>query len=229
MTNAYRLYSKEMLPIYLFVCTLFVMGVIFGALLVNAMTLQQKQDVGQYLNAFLSNYAASPVDAAAAGTSPTDASTTAVGATGGATVWEAFGAHARWIFFIWMLGLSVVGVPLILLLDFLKGVLVGFTVGYLAGQWSWKGVVFALASVAPQNLVAVPTIIVASAAAIAFSLVLVRNRLLHKNGTLGRPFAAFSITSLVLTLLLLGVSFFEVYVSPGLLQWATPMLLEGGV
>lgn len=225
MTNVYRLYSKEMLPLYLFVCILFIMGVIFGALLVNAMTLQQKQDVGQYLNAFLSNYASPD---AAVGSSAGTAAPSASGAST-ATVWEAFGAHARWVFFIWMLGLSVVGVPLILLLDFLKGVLVGFTVGYLAGQWSWKGVVFAFASVAPQNLIAVPTIIVASVAAISFSLLLVRNRLLHRTGTIGRPFVAFSMTSLTLTLLLLGVAFFEVYVSPGLLEWATPMLFESGV
>jgi len=220
MTSAFRVYSKEMLPLYLFVCVLFIMGVVFGALLVNELTLQQKQDVTQYLNTFLANYAGA--DAAAAG-----AGLDAAPGPSAATLWEAFGSHARWVFFIWILGLSVVGVPLILLLDFLKGVLVGFTVGYLAGQWSWKGVVFAVASVAPQNVVAVPVIIVASATAISFSMLLVRSRFANRSGTIGRPFAAFSAVALVLVGLMLIVSAFEAYVSPELLEWATPMLLEG--
>lgn len=219
MTSVFRIYSKELLPIYLFVGILFVMGVVFGALLVNELTLQQRQDIGQFMNNFLSHYAgtAATAEAAASGSAQQAAAS---------SVWSAFGAYARWLFFIWILGLSIVGVPVILLLDFLKGVLVGFTVGYLAGQWSWKGVVFAVASVAPQNLVVVPSIIVCSVAAISFSMYLVRSRFIQRTGKIGPPFAAFTVTALLLTGLMLVVSFFEVYVSPGLLEWATPMLLE---
>lgn len=216
MTGGFRVYSKELLPLYVFVCILFVMGVVFGALLVNALTPQQKLDVGQYVNAFLSGYAGTPASADVGG---------AANAVSG-NVWDAFGAHARWIFFIWILGLSVVGVPLILLLDFLKGVLIGFTVGYLAGQWSWDGVVFAVVSVAPQNMIVVPAIIVASVAAVAFSMALVRSRVMNRGGAMKQPFAAFSMTTLFLAGLLLAVSLFEVYVSPALLEWAAPMLLN---
>ncbi|WP_309118735.1 stage II sporulation protein M [Paenibacillus sp.] len=219
MTGVFRVYTKDLLPLYLFVCILFIMGVVFGALLVNALTLQQKHDVGQYVNTFLSGFGGS-----AAGLGGTGAAE--LRPAGAGAVWDAFGAHARWVFFIWILGLSVVGVPLILLLDFLKGVLIGFTVGYLAGQWSWDGIVFAIVSVAPQNLVVVPAIIVCSVAAISFSLLLVRGRLLHRSGTVKQPLASFSLTALLLTGLMLAVSLFEVYVSPGLLEWAAPMLLD---
>lgn len=225
------MYSKDLLPLYLFVCILFVMGVVFGALLVNALTLQQKHDVAQYMNNFLANYGGTSIpagtgDAAgAAGTNAAPPSAASAQKLPAASVWDTFGAHVRWVFFIWILGLSVVGVPIILLLDFLKGVLIGFTVGYLAGQWSWDGVVFALASVAPQNVVVVPAIIICSVAAISFSSLLVSNRLMNRSGTIKQPFAAFSLTALLLAVLMLGVSMFEVYVSPELLQWAAPRLL----
>ena len=228
------MYSKDLLPLYLFVCILFVMGVVFGALLVNALTLQQKHDVAQYMNNFLANYGGTSIpagtgDAAgasgAAGTNAAPPSASSAQKLPAASVWDTFGAHVRWVFFIWILGLSVVGVPIILLLDFLKGVLIGFTVGYLAGQWSWDGVVFALASVAPQNVVVVPAIIICSVAAISFSSLLVSNRLMNRSGTVKQPFAAFSLTALLLAVLMLGVSMFEVYVSPELLQWAAPRLL----
>jgi len=221
MTGVFRVYTKDLLPLYLFVCILFIMGVVFGALLVNSLTPQQKHDVGQYVNTFLAGYGGQAADAGNAAAARPAAAEAATG-----DVWDAFGAHARWVFFIWILGLSVVGVPLILLLDFLKGVLIGFTVGYLAGQWSWDGIVFAIVSVAPQNLVVVPSIIVCSVAAISFSMALVRNRLMNRSGTVKQPFAAFSLTALLLVGLMLAVSLFEVYVSPGLLEWAAPMLRD---
>lgn len=217
MTSAFRLYSKELLPLYLFVCILLIMGVVFGALLVNALTLQQKQDVGQFISAFVSNYSSGVnASAAPAASNPPTA----------AEVWEVFGSHVRWVFIVWILGLSVAGVPLILLLDFLKGVLIGFTVGYLAGQWSWKGVVFALVSVVPQNMIAVPALVVASVGGISFSLLLIRSKLIHGRGTLGRPFMSFTLSTLGLAALLLLVSLFEVYISPGLLARTAPMLLD---
>lgn len=215
MTGVFRLYSKELLPLYLFVCILFLTGVVFGALLVDALTLQQKTDVAQYMQAFFSE-AAGGREAASGG-----------GEFGSHAVWDAFGAHARWIFFIWILGLSVVGVPVILLLDFLKGVLIGFTVGYLAGTWSWNGILFALLSVIPQNLIAVPVIVVASVAAISFSAAFARSRLASRGAPMRKPLAAFTATALFLSFILYAVSLFETFVSPRLLEWAAPFVLGG--
>ena len=72
--------------------------------------------------------------------------------------WSIAALHLKWIGLIWILGLSVIGLPGILILDFLKGVLIGFTVGYLVGQYSWKGLLFALVSIAPQNLFIIPVL-----------------------------------------------------------------------
>lgn len=218
MTGVFRLYSRDLLPLYIFVCILFVMGVVFGALLVNALTPQQKQDVGQYVNAFLA-------EASASGSAASEE----IGSSTAGRVWETFGAHARWVFFIWILGLSVVGVPLILLLDFLKGVLIGFTVGYLAGHWSWNGVLFAMLSVAPQNLIAVPAILIASVAAVSFSMALVRSRLASRGRTMKQPLVSFTLTTMLLAGFMLAVSLFETYVSPVLLEWAAPMVLSVAV
>ncbi|WP_274364434.1 stage II sporulation protein M [Paenibacillus thermotolerans] len=209
MQSVFRVYSKEQLPLYMFVCVLFIMGVVFGALLVNALTLEQKQEVSQYLNTFLQSQGKE----AASG--------------GPVSLLESFGVHFKWVLLIYLLGLSVVGVPIILVLDFLKGVLIGFTVGYLAGQWSWKGMLLALASVAPQNLIVVPAIMICSVAAISFSFLLVRSRLLNRSNSAGRPFAAFSGVCLALCGLLFIVALFESYVSPSLLAWVTPLVLEG--
>lgn len=202
-----RLYMKEHLPLYVFISVLFVMGVIFGALMVNALSPGQKEEMARHMNSFIQLVNQG-------------------GELGGqATLWESFSLHVKWVALIWLLGLSVVGLPLVFVLDFLKGVLVGFSVGYLVGQLSWKGMLFAFVSIAPQNLVVIPALIMCSVGACAFSIYIVKNRFMQKRGALYPVFARYTATALGMTALLFGVALFEAYLSPALMQWVAPMLV----
>ena len=107
--------------------------------------------------------------------------------------WSIATLHLKWIGLIWILGLSVIGLPGILILDFLKGVLIGFTVGYLVGQYSWKGLLFALVSIAPQNLFIIPVLMMCGVAAITFSLYIIRDRfIMNRGGSMVKPFASYA-------------------------------------
>src|SRR5690625_1326737 len=108
-------YIAEHLPMYMFVSVLFLVGVVFGALLVNSLSLEHNQEINRYLGSFFHM-----LDQGGA-------------IDGSAYFKEAFSTHLKWFLLIWVLGLSVIGLPLILVLDFLKGVLIGFTVGYFVG------------------------------------------------------------------------------------------------
>lgn len=199
---------KGQTSLYVFVAVLFLVGVIFGALMVNALSLEQRQDLEGYLGNFFV--------------------TVHHGTSGGETgaYWDIAMLHLKWIGLIWILGLSVIGLPGILVLDFMKGVLIGFTVGYLVGQYSWKGLLFALVSVAPHNLFVIPILLVCSVAAMTFSIYIIRNRLLMQRAPAGqRPFASYLLLTLVMAGLLLGVASFETWVTPAMMRWVTPMLL----
>lgn len=200
---------KDHFALYVFVSVLFLIGVVFGAVMVNALSLDQKQELSRHLNYFFQ--------------------TVNDGALldGGQqqSFFQTLGLHLKWMGLIWVLGLSVVGLPLIFVLDFLKGVLVGFSVGYLTGQFAWKGMLFALVSVAPQNVVIIPAILIASVTATGFSLYLVRNRFLQRRGTIGQPFWQYTGTSVFLSVLLAGVALYEGFLSPHVMRWVAPMLL----
>mgnify|MGYP001163279314 CR=1 FL=1 len=206
--NQMRHYMKDHLPLYVFVSVLFVMGVIFGALMVNALSPGQKEEMERHVNSFIQlvNQGSQ------------------IGGT--ETFWSSFLLHIKWIGLIWALGLSVIGLPFIFVLDFLKGTLVGFSVGYLVGQLSWKGMLFAFISIAPQNLIIIPAIIMCSVAACSFSLYLVRNRLMQRKGELSPAFFRYTAITLFMGMLLLGVAMFEAYLSPHMVRWVAPMLLE---
>jgi stage II sporulation protein M len=206
--QSFRQAFKDQTMLYVFVGVLFLVGVLFGALMVNALSLEQQQEMARYLNHFFVNVQ-----------------------DGGETMsqssyWSIAALHLKWIGLIWILGLSVIGLPGILILDFLKGVLIGFTVGYLVGQYSWKGLLFALVSIAPQNLLIIPVLMMCSVAAITFSLYIIRDRfIMNRGGSMIKPFASYAMLTFFMVLLTLGVASFETWVTPAMMRWVTPMLL----
>lgn len=204
-------YMKEHLSLYIFVGVIFVTGVVFGAVMANALSLEQKQEITRYLSNFFSIVDQGML----VGEAPN-------------SFRETLSLHMKWVLIIWLLGMSVIGLPLILILDFLKGVLIGFTVGYMVGTLSWHGLLFALVSVVPQNLIVIPVLIVCSVTAIAFSVRLVKNRFIQKKGALFEPLLRFTSVAAASGVLMVGVALFEAYLSPAMMQWVTPMLVTVG-
>ncbi|XID94185.1 stage II sporulation protein M [Paenibacillaceae bacterium WGS1546] len=199
----YRLWNvstRDNLNLYIFVGVLVLVGAIFGAMLVNALTLQQQQELADTLGVYMA-FVKNP-----------DALSPA------STLWESFRFYAKWLILIWFLGITVIGVPFVLVLDFLKGVLIGFAVAVLAQQFAWNGVFFFFAATAPQNAIVVPALMMASVSSARFAYFVVKERLFRRNGRLLPPFLAHTaITGLLLVVLALA-SLFEAYVTPHLLE-----------
>lgn len=212
MNRNYRmqLYMKDHLPLYLFVSVLFAMGVIFGAFMVHALSPGQQEEIAKHVNGFIH----------------TVNQGSELG--GREALWESFKLHAKWIALIWVLGLSVIGLPLVFVLDFLKGVLIGFSVGYLVGQLSWTGMLLALVSIAPQNLIIIPVLVICSSGACAFSIHMLKNRLAQKRGALGPALARYATLAVALLGLLFGAALCEAYLSPSLIRWVAPMVVYEG-
>ena len=195
--------------LYTFVAVLFLVGVVFGALMVNALSLEQQQELGTYLGNYFIE-----VDQGAAGIEQE-------------VYWTIAGQHLKWIGLIWILGLSVVGLPGILVLDFLKGVLIGFTVGYLVGHFSWEGFLFALVSVAPHNLMIIPVLLICSVGAVSFSINVIKKQVFSRRyDDLSKPFLTYTALFLVMAFITLGIASFETWVTPVMMRWVTPLLVK---
>lgn len=77
-----------------------------------------------------------------------------------------------WWLLLGILGLTVVGVLLVIPLIFFKGYCVGFTLYTLARADSDTGMGFALAAVIPHNLIYIPCLLIMAVAAIKFTGIL---------------------------------------------------------
>ena len=119
--NAVIKHITEHSSLYVFITVLFLMGVIFGAVLVNSLSFSQKEDLFYYLSQFFGQVSQGEI----------------------ATTNEMFSQSVlhnfKYISVIWILGISIIGLPVILILLFLKGLVVGFTVGFLVNQMGWSG------------------------------------------------------------------------------------------
>src|SRR5690625_444944 len=152
--NIFINHLREHITIYTFMVILFITGIIFGAIIVNSMNFIQKQDLFFHLEQFFGQIATQKI------------------MTHSDIFKQCFFYHLKYLLFLFILGISIIGLPLIWILLFLKGLVIGFTVGFIVNQLGMNGLLLAILSVAPQNLLIVPIYIGASSLAMIFSLIL---------------------------------------------------------
>ncbi|KAB2333753.1 stage II sporulation protein M [Bacillus mesophilum] len=199
--NVAATHFREHSSIYLFVIVLFFMGVIFGAIVVNSLSFTQKEDLFYYLSQFFGQVSAEEV------------------ASSNDLFKQSLLHNAKYIGLIWLLGISIIGLPVILVMLFIKGMVVGFTVGFLVNQMAWDGFLLSFVSILPQNLVIIPVFIIAATLAVAFSLKMIKKQFMKRMGDpmlplFGRYVAAFAI-ALVFIAAAAGV---EAFISPPLMK-----------
>jgi stage II sporulation protein M len=118
-----------------------------------------------------------------------------------------------------VLGLSVIGLPLIFLLIFVKGMFLGFTVGFLVSQMGTKGLMAVLVSIFPQNLLSIPNYLFLTVLSVAFSLKMIRQLLMKTRKQPMLPqFISYGIVLASATLIAAAASGYEAYISPALIR-----------
>ncbi|MBW9147521.1 stage II sporulation protein M [Clostridium sp. CM028] len=80
------------------------------------------------------------------------------------------------IIFLWFLGLTIIGIPIIIIIDLLKGFTVGFTFSFMISGLGKNGIGIAILGVIPQNLIYIPCIIFASVVSMEFSIMLLKSK-----------------------------------------------------
>jgi stage II sporulation protein M len=154
-----REYIEERLFLFILAFLLFSMGIVFGTLSAKSLGEGQKTELLHYIQLFFQGMKkeVQPV---------TDISLAK----------EAIFNHLKTIFVLLLLGVSVIGVPLILFLIFAKGYILGFTIGFVLQQLSGKGFLFTVTSVFPHYVLIIPAFLVAGVANIDFAGALLKSR-----------------------------------------------------
>jgi stage II sporulation protein M len=195
------IHFREHSSIYLFVVVLFLMGVIFGAIVVNSLTFSQKEDLAYYLSQFFGQVSNGKVAASKD------------------VFAQSLFDNSKFIGMMGILGISIIGLPVILIVLFMKGLVIGFTVGFLVNQMGWNGFLLSFVSVLPQNFIIIPVFIITATVAVSISLKMIRRQFMKKISEpilplLGRYALVFVVAGLFLVI----AALFEAYISPSLMK-----------
>ena len=192
---------REHSSIYLFVVVLFLMGVIFGAIVVNSLTFSQKEDLAYYLSQFFG-----------------EVSNGKVAASKDVFAQSLFD-NSKFIGMMGILGISIIGLPVILIVLFMKGLVIGFTVGFLVNQMGWNGFLLSFVSVLPQNFIIIPVFIITATVAVSISLKMIRRQFMKKISEPILPLIGrYALVFIVAGLFLVIAALFEAYISPSLMK-----------
>lgn len=188
--------------IYFLVCMCFIIGVSSGAFTVKALGDGQKQELISYMRDFFRILNDEPVDAVS-------------------VLKQSLINNLQTVTLIWILGIIVIGIPFILIIVAIRGYIMGFTVGFLAEQLGFKGILFALISIFPQNLFIIPGIIGVAAVGISFSKMIIINKFKKPRNRSEDGFKQFALYSTINGFICLFIAvgcIIEAYVTPMLMK-----------
>lgn len=126
---------------------------------------------------------------------------------------------------IGVLGLTIVGIPFILVALFSRGFILGFTVGFLVREKAVKGFLFALISVLPHNLLAIPAVLIGSVTALSFSLFLIKRRFMSGKIPYAASIGGYAAIMLLLCVVTGLAGLVETYVTPVIIRSAASYMI----
>ena len=171
--------------IYLTLASVYIVGVVFGTVGVGALGSNESTQLGKFLDSLLSSQPHEP-----------DLQFLQLLAR------DTFVMMAA----IWILGLTVIGTPLIYFIVFIRGFILGFTVSFFIELKGLFGLGLVLTTVLIPSLLGIPLLLLGAGTATVFSFLLLRGR--ASGESLRREFVYYTAAATLVSLgaVLVGVT-----------------------
>lgn len=144
-------FDKKMV---LFLVTIGVIGIISGSFFVTILNNTDKELVQSYLENFLNNIQNGNLDYLY-------------------VFKNNIFTNIFYALIIWLLGISVIGLPILLIIYFSKTFILGFSIGSIISIYKFKGILFALSYIFPGQIIILISIFVLTMYALSFSIKLI--------------------------------------------------------
>ena len=138
-----------------FLLGLFIIGIGFGALLTVMMKVEDQTLVTDYLNQFFTQLKGNDLNY-------------------GSAFVQSILSNTLFILGIWLLGVSVIGIPIMIFMYFSKAFILGFTIASMIQNFSWKGIVLALFYTFPHQILGMIVYTILMIYAMTLSMTLIK-------------------------------------------------------
>ncbi len=183
--------------LYLVIAAMLV-GVLFGVLAVGTLSVADRLSLMSYVKQFVDLEASSP--------------------TYRHVFQPALAQNLKLLGLLYVLGVSVAGMPLVLLVVFFRGFVLGFAATFLVQGLQWRGAAIGTATMGIASVFLLPALVIAAAVALGFSWDLISPAARRKGPGVGKAFAFFTGLVIVMAAVTLVGTALESYVSPFLLH-----------
>ncbi len=188
---------RDNIKTYLIVSLILLIGIILGVVFINNMNESQSEEVKTYINSFINSLKqGSTID------------TTSL-------LKKSIGNNLLFTFFMWFVGSTVIGIPIVFGIIIFRGFCLGYTISAsIATLGTGKGILFFVTSILLQNIIFLPCML-----ALAVSGIKLYKSIMKDKRKENIKFEVFRHTafSLVILAFLIASSFVETYISTNLL------------
>ncbi len=191
-------YFKDRIFLVALVLILFLMGIVFGALAASVLEKEQQSELLRFVDQGLhgDNFLQNNVYTR-----------------------QTVISNLQTVFFLFFMGISVIGVPLALLLVFTRGFIMGFSATFLFQTMGYKGILLTLTGILPHNLIVLPALLIMVVAMIDCAAALTKIRFSKKQIALGEELIRCAVITLIVILLMILGGFIQGYVTPFITIW----------
>lgn len=195
---------KNNIKSYFFLFLAFVIGISAGAFTVNGLSSMQRSELTNYFQGFLQLFENQRVD-------------------NNKILRIAFVENIKIVIVLWILGVTIIGIPFIYLLLGIKGFVTGFTSGFIINLLGGGGVIFTALTILPKEIVLVPCIIALGVNGINFSLNIIKNKSVKRMAkeNIKTSFLAYCFVTLFFSSLMSIGILIEAYVTPVFIRMIT--------
>ncbi len=198
--NWFRRQFQDNFIVYFTMMIFLIVGIIIGSITIKVLNGEQKSEILNFFNSFFKTLSNNEYDNIQ-------------------IFKQSILDNFKTIFIIWITGILIIGIPIIPIIVLLRGFALGFTVGFLVNEFGFKGFLFSLLAILPQNLFILPGIISVSSSGLIFSLKQVSgNKIRTRRESILQDFINYSITTLMYSIIIIIGSLIEGYITPNFIR-----------
>lgn len=201
LQNTIKEHMKNNRNSYLFLLMAFTLGVSAGAFTVNGLSTMQRDELAHYFQGFLQLFDNLNVNSSE-------------------LFYIALLQNLKLIGLLWILGVTIIGLPFIFIILGIRGFITGFSSGFIISALGMKGLLFSGLALLPKEIIIVPCLIAIGVNGINFSMNIAKNKPRDVNKKLGlkSAFVSYCLVTLLLSCIILAGIIFDAYITPTLLR-----------
>lgn len=194
---------NKRLMTFLFIIS--IIGIIFGSIYTIILSKSDKELVSEYLLNFVNSIKDNKIDYLS-------------------VFFNTLIANLSFIIIIWLLGMSVIGIPISLIMFFSKSYILGFSIGSIISNYGITGIIFGLFYIFPHQIINIFIYILLLIYSISLSLKMINSIFKKKTIDFKIIMNKYLFILLISIISIIITSLIEAYLMPNILKIVTPLL-----